>query len=173
MSTLIVCPLSRLAETATRLKADSVISLLAEGHAFHRPAERHLVFGFNDIHGAQKGLVHPQEAHVAKIVAFARAWNRAQPLLIHCWMGISRSPAAGPIAALALEPDQDEDDLATRLRHVAPTASPNVGLIAIADCMLGLKGALARAIHAIGRGAQACEGEPFLFPLRPEAAHDA
>jgi predicted protein tyrosine phosphatase len=95
-------------------------------------------------------------------------------MVIHCWLGISRSPAAAPITACALEPDQDEMALAERLRAASPFITPNARLIEIGDAMLGRGGRLIRAIRAIGRGADAFEGA-LLFRHqagRPGAAGD-
>ncbi|WP_099866338.1 tyrosine phosphatase family protein [Pararhizobium haloflavum] len=169
MSFIVVAPLSRIGEVAARYGAGNMISLLGEGHAFHRPgrvpADRHLHIGVNDIDKAMSGLVLAQEDHVRAIVEFARRWDRGTPLLVHCWMGISRSPAAALIAALACNPEQDDAALAQRLRRAAPAATPNSRLIAIGDEALGRGGALVAGVAAIGRGADAMEGEPFRFDI--------
>src|SRR5690349_193044 len=125
MTAILVSPLSRIAEIAVRHKAREMISLLAERQDFHRPAviaaHRHLTLGVNDIAFAGTGhLIAPQEAHVSAIIDFARAWDRSAPLLIHCWMGVSRSPAAALIASLAIQPDDDDVVLAARLRKASP-----------------------------------------------------
>ena len=170
MTTIVVSPLSRIAEMAVRHGAREMISLLAKGQDFHRPAvilkERHLLLGLNDITFAGSGdLIGPQDSHVDEIIRFAHAWDRAAPLLIHCWMGVSRSPAAAVIAALAIDPDQDDADLARRLRAASPFATPNARLIDIADAMLARNGRLKTAIRAIGRGADTDGNAPFLLPL--------
>jgi predicted protein tyrosine phosphatase len=176
VSFLVVSPLDAIAETAAQHRAGSMVSLLAEGQDFHRPGlipkDRHLVLGLNDIVADQAGLVLAQEAHVENLVDFARGWDRQAPMLIHCWMGISRSPAAAMIAALALEPDQDDMELALRLREAAPSASPNPRLVTIGDAMLGRGGALVQAVLAIGRGAEASQGTPFVLTLAPEEGDD-
>lgn len=177
MPHIVVSPLARIAEMAVRHKCLEMISLLAKDQNFHRPAVidplRHLLLGMNDISFAGRdGLVAPQEAHVVEIIDFARQWDRAAPLLIHCWMGVSRSPAAAVIAALAIEPDQDDGDLARRLRAASAFVTPNARLIEIGDHLLSRNGRLQAAIKAIGRGADADGNAPFLFPLLPEpAAH--
>lgn len=172
MSTIWVCPLSAVAETVTKQRAGSLISLLGEGHAFHRPAlipqDRHLHVGVNDIVAEQQNLVHPQERHVAAIIDFARTWDRSAPVVIHCWMGISRSPAAALIAALALAPDQDDHELARRLRVASPSATPNASLVAIGDELLKRDGRLVSAVGSIGRGVDALQGSPFRFDMEPE-----
>lgn len=170
MTAIVVSPLSRIAELAVRHKAVEMVSLLAKGQDFHRPAvisrDRHLILGVNDISFAGTGdLIAPGEAHVAAIIDFARSWDRSAPLLIHCWMGVSRSPAAAVIASLAVHPEEDDDMLARRLREASPYATPNARLIEIGDSMLGRNGRLIRAIAGIGRGADADGNAPFVLPL--------
>lgn len=172
MSHIVVCPLDRIAEVAVRHRAREMVTLMAAGQDFHRPgvidAGRHLKLEMNDISFSGSGkLVGPQEEHVGRLIGFVREWNRELPLLIHCWMGISRSPAAAVIAALALYPEQDERALAARLREASPHATPNARLIAIADRLLERQGRLISAISGIGRGADAGCGLPFTLSLTP------
>ncbi|MCO6186578.1 tyrosine phosphatase family protein [Rhizobium sp. L1K21] len=167
MPVIAVSSLSMIAETAVRLKSREMISLLSEGQHFHRPAvisaARHLLLGVNDISDEQDGLIAPQELHVRKIIDFAREWDQGSPLLVHCWFGVSRSPAAALIAALAVKPELDDLDLAQVLRKASPQASPNTRLIAIGDQLLGRGGKLIQAAQAINRGVE-YEGEkPFSF----------
>lgn len=170
MTAIVVSPLSRIAEMAVRHRAREMVSLLAAGQDFHRPAvidrERHLLLGMNDIAFAGTGdLVAPGESHVAAIIDFARGWDRSAPLLIHCWMGVSRSPAAALIASLAVHPEEEDSALALRLRTASPFATPNVRLIEIADVMLERQGRLVEAVKSIGRGADADGNAPFVLPL--------
>ena len=171
MSYIVVCRLNQIAETAVLHGAREMVSLLAENQEFHRPAvidpNRHLKLGLNDIAEVRPGLTAPGEAHVDRLIRFAHGWDRNAPLVVHCWLGISRSPAAAAIAALALEPDQDEMALAERLRAASPFVTPNARLIEIGDAMLGRGGRLKRAITAIGRGADAFEGGRFCLALCP------
>lgn len=170
MSLIVVSPLARIAEMAVRHKAREMISLLAANQDFHRPAviaaERHLKLAMNDITFAGTGdLIAPQEAHVAKIIEFARAWDQSAPLVVHCWMGVSRSPAAAMIASLAVAPEDDEDALAQRLRAASPFATPNIRLVEIGDDLLGRGGRFVKAVKALGRGADADGNTPFTLPL--------
>ncbi|QEE47240.1 protein tyrosine phosphatase [Rhizobium sp. WL3] len=170
MSLIVVSPLARIAEMAVRHKAREMISLLAANQDFHRPAviaaERHLKLAMNDITFAGTGdLIAPQEAHVARIIEFARAWDQTSPLVVHCWMGVSRSPAAAMIASLAVAPDDDDDALAKRLREASPFATPNIRLVEIGDEMLGRGGQFTKAVKALGRGADADGNTPFTLPL--------
>ncbi|WP_296435475.1 MULTISPECIES: tyrosine phosphatase family protein [unclassified Rhizobium] len=170
MTSIVVTPLARIAEMAVRHRAREMISLMAKEQSFHRPAvieaHRHLLLHMNDI--AFKGtgnLVAPDETHVREIIDFAAGWDQTAPLIVHCWMGVSRSPAAAVIAALSLRPDQSEVTLAQRLRAASPYATPNMRIIEIGDHLLGRDGRLVKAIKAIGRGADADGNAPFVLAL--------
>lgn len=170
MSYIVVSPLGRIAEMAIRHDAREMVSLMAKGQDFHRPGiidpARHLALGVNDITYAGSGdLIGPQETHVQQIIDFAKGWNRSQPLLIHCWMGVSRSPAAAILTALAVNPDQDDEALAKRLRASSPYATPNSRFIEIGDRVLGRGGRLIAAVKAIGRGADADGNAPFTMTV--------
>lgn len=166
---LYVCPLSRLHETVSRTGAGSIVTLITAGTPVTRPAsvaaDRHLLLSMNDIVEAAPDMTPPGAEHVERLIAFARAWDRARPKVIHCFAGISRSTAAAYIVAAALAPERDEAELAATLRRASPTATPNARLIALADDMLSRRGRMADAIRAIGRGADAFEGVPFELPL--------
>jgi Predicted protein tyrosine phosphatase len=171
MPYIVVCRLDQIAEAAVRHGAREMVSLVSADQNFHRPgvidANRHLNLGVNDIVEEQENLVAPGEDHVARIIRFAAGWDQRAPLLVHCWLGISRSPAAALVTALAVEPDQDEEALARRLRAASPFVTPNARLIDIADGMLARSGRLRRAVHAIGRGADAMQGDIFSLAVRP------
>jgi predicted protein tyrosine phosphatase len=172
MSAIVVCPLASIAELSVRHGVREMVSLIAEKQDFHRPgviaAHRHLKLAMNDIGFAgSNGLVAPSEGHVEQLITFVHSWDQAAPLVIHCWMGVSRSPAAAVIAVLALHPEEDDFSLAARLRKVAPHATPNSRLIEIGDRMLGRDGQLVSAIKSIGRGAETDGRASFVLPLRP------
>ena len=166
MPRIIVSPLKTIGEMAARHNAREMITLIAEKHDFHRPGiidpARHLSVIVNDIAFAGKdGLIAPQESHVAEIIDFAQRWDQSSPLLIHCWMGVSRSPAAALIAALAALPELDDGELARTLRRASAQASPNTRLIEIGDKALGRDGRLIAGVKAIGRGADYQGDAPF------------
>lgn len=170
MSEIIVSPLSRIAEMAVRHKSREMVTLIAKEQAFHRPAvisaDRHLTLQMNDItfKGNEK-LIAPDDVHIQTLIDFAREWDQSAPLLVHCWMGVSRSPAAAILVALAVKPDEDDAILAARLRTVSPFATPNARIIEIGDRLLERNGALISAVKAIGRGADTDGNVPFVFPL--------
>lgn len=164
-----VTPLSRLVETLAATQARDLISLLSVGAAFERPAglepARCLNLAMHDIVEERDGLIAPSREHVAAILDFARGWDRQAPLVVHCYAGISRSTAAAYAIAAALDPARDVDELAQELRHAAPSATPNLRIVQLADELLGRGGRMTDAIRAIGRGADAFEGEPFGLKL--------
>lgn len=82
----------------------------------------------------------------AKLIAFAKNWNRQAPLLIHCHQGVARSMAAAYIAMCAVENETCEKSIAARLRAAAPHADPNLLLISEADELLGRDDRMVEAI---------------------------
>jgi len=122
----------------------------------------------NDIAVNQAGLTAPETKHVKALLSFAQDWYQTaekHPLLIHCWMGISRSTAAAFIIACAVAPHRLEQEIAAQLRFAAPFATPNARLIALADDLLARQGRMAEAIRQIGRGAFASTGQPFILEV--------
>ncbi|MCC2689315.1 MAG: hypothetical protein K0S21_2118 [Rhizobiaceae bacterium] len=166
-----VCPLSRVDTTVAACGAGRLVSLLATGTAVLRPpaiAEQdHLWLSLHDIAEARDGMILPGELHVRKLLDFARSWDLAKPMVIHCYAGISRSTASAYIVAAALAPDRDEFELAGTLRRLSPTATPNPLLIELADGLLGRQGRMVDAVRQIGRGTEAFEGEPFMLGIEP------
>jgi predicted protein tyrosine phosphatase len=165
MPTLHVSSLSRLHETVASVKASHVVTLINVNTVVERPPgispEHHLFIGMSDIVSPLDGHVVPAQEHVERVLRFVREWDRAAPIVIHCWAGISRSTAGAFITACALSPDRDEDEFARRLRAASPSATPNARLVAIADALLGRDGRMVAAVERIGRGADAFEGAPF------------
>lgn len=169
MPSLHVSPLSKLHETVAAVRASHLVTLINANTVVERPASipesRHLFLGLSDVVAPMDGHVVPAQEHVGRFLAFVRHWDRNAPLVIHCWAGISRSTAAAYIAACALGPQRDEEDIAQALRAASPSATPNARLVAIADEALGRNGRMIAAIDRIGRGADAFEGTPFALQL--------
>jgi predicted protein tyrosine phosphatase len=162
---IVVCSLRASHEQVVRAKASHVISILSPDSEFPDfpsiVGQQHLKLSFNDVGIATTGLKAPESHDMMKLLHFIRAWDRARPLLIHCWAGVSRSTAAAYIATCLLKPHQNEEELASLLRKASPSATPNPMLIALADQALGREGRMRKAISDIGRGADAFEGGPF------------
>lgn len=160
-----VCSLARLNETVEACRARHVVTLVRDETRMFRPngvePGNHLWLQMDDIADPIDGLIAPNEEHVEQLIEFVHRWDRAQPLVVHCFAGISRSTAAAFIAACALGPERDEAEIASRLRAASPTATPNPRLVSLADARLGRQGRMARAIEQIGFGLAAYEADPF------------
>jgi predicted protein tyrosine phosphatase len=168
---LIVAPLHEVAGLAARHQPSHLISLASPGHVdapLAKASPHRLDLRFNDIAEPREGLTTPTEADVAALLAFAASWDGARPLLIHCWAGVSRSTAAAYVIACDRTAPGREADWAVRLRSLAPTATPNPLMVALADRLLNRDGAMTRAVAAIGRGAETAWGQAFELDLSPE-----
>ena len=169
MPRLHVCSLALIDETVARTGARSLVTLLSPGTPVARPAaippERHLYLAVSDIIAAVPGQALPEPAHLDTLLDFLHEWDRAEPLVIHCYAGVSRSTAAAFIAACALNPARDEFEIARAIRAASPTATPNARLVALADDRLEREGRMNDAIAAIGPGEYCFEGTPFALEL--------
>lgn len=158
-----VCPQSQLERAIASGGAPRVLASMSKTDGPVRPtgiAENdYLALLFNDITEPREGLVAPSAEMVAAALAFAAADDR--PLVVHCYAGVSRSPAFAYAIACMRGPERDEAEIATELRGASPSATPNRLIVALADAALGRDGRMVAAIEAIGRGADAFEGETF------------
>lgn len=166
-----VCSIAKLQEVVNATGSRHVVSLVRDDELIVRERRllekrgfdvaNHLWLQMDDIADPIEGLIAPGEQHVQQLVDFAGRWDRATPLVVHCYAGISRSTAAAFITACALSPAADESEIAARLRAASPTATPNARLVALGDSFLGRRGRMVRAISRIGPGIGAYEAEPF------------
>jgi predicted protein tyrosine phosphatase len=165
-----VCSLSRLHETVEETGARHVVSLLGDEARLLRPPgvaqENHLWLCLHDISSPLDGHIMPGEEHVATLLDFVRNWDRKAPLVVHCYMGISRSTASAFASVCALNPQRDEMSIAQALRRASPTATPNIRIVSLADKILDRNGRMIAAVETIGRGAMTnTEAEPFRLDL--------
>lgn len=171
---IIVCPLSRAPQIAREHRPSHIVSLLDPGTPFPVIAghadERHLRLEVHDIAAETEGLDAVCDRRMRTILDFVSSWRRDEPILIHCYAGISRSTATAFITACAHNPERDEEEIALALRAASPTATPNRRFIALADAALGRGGRMTRAIQAIGIGApqwpEISEARPFTIAAR-------
>lgn len=166
--TIIVCPLSRAPDVARMNNVSHVVSLLDPDTPFpviRQVGDRHLRLEVHDIENDEEGMDPLCATRTKHILDFVGGWDRRQPILIHCYAGISRSTATAFITACAHNPNIDERIIADALREASPTATPNRRFVALADAALGRNGRMTAAIEAIGRGyprwPDIREAEPF------------
>jgi predicted protein tyrosine phosphatase len=166
---IIVCSLREAQNQISLYGAKRAVTILGPGTDLPRfdgvEPDDHLRLTFHDIAAPVPGLEPPQNRDMQNFLDFMGGWDKQQPMVIHCWAGISRSTAAGYIANCLLQPDADEHHLAQRLRDISPSATPNPMLIALADEALGRGGRMKQAIQSIGRGEDAFEGTPFKLEI--------
>jgi len=164
-----VCSLSRLHQTVRQTGARHMVTLLKDVELVQRPGgitlENHLILGMDDITGPIDGYVAPAHEHVVRLIDFVRNWDRAAPMVMHCYAGISRSTAGAYVAACAIDSSSRFGLSAQALRLASPSATPNLRIVALADRTLGRGGRMTAAIEHIGRGVLAFEGDPFRLEL--------
>jgi predicted protein tyrosine phosphatase len=170
---IIVSPLSRVIDIAQEKRPSHVVSLLDPGSPFpvlrEHVHDRHFRLEIHDIESDIEGMDAVCADRMKMILGFVSAWTPEDPILIHCYAGISRSTATAFITACAHNPGADEEEIALALRAASPTASPNRRFVALADAELGRGGRMSRAIDKIGRGPpwyEIGEAQPFVLGAR-------
>jgi predicted protein tyrosine phosphatase len=151
-----------------KVRPSRVVSLLSPYDAFPifsgLAADCHLQVPIHDIAQDIGDWRAPGQDDAERLIQFVETWDRAAPILIHCWAGISRSTASAFITACVHNPSTDEGEIAETLRTASPTAFPNPRLVAHADAVLGRSGRMSKAVARIGRGQIAEEARPFFIP---------
>ena len=108
---------------------------------------------FHDIIEPVDGRILPTPEHMAEILRFgddlaaSSTERREGHLLVHCYMGVSRSTAAMLALLAQASPDDPEARLFERLRSIRPAAWPNSRMIAFADEQLGRGGRLSMELR--------------------------
>lgn len=170
MPKIFVAPLSGIAEAIDAHGPSHLISLLDPHHMIETPKgidpARHLKVGVNDIHEPRADAIAPGELHVKELLSFIDGWDHRDPLLIHCWAGISRSTASMFITLCHANPQASELEIARDLRVEAPHAQPNRLLVRHADKLLGRNGRMVEAVEAMSPARIVFEGHLFHMPSR-------
>lgn len=108
---------------------------------------------FDDVVKHFEGYQAPVERDVAAVLRFGEHLAADRPkadrhhVLVHCWMGISRSTASAAILLAQHAPGHERDCFAS-LYEVRPRCWPNSRMIGFADQLMGRKGALVEAYEA-------------------------
>jgi predicted protein tyrosine phosphatase len=164
-----VCSLAALPEIVKMTGASHVLTVMGNVGQVQRPVSvlpaNHLKVSMDDITEAMEGYTVPSETHIEQVLSFVRGWDRAAPMVIHCYAGVSRSTASAFAAACMLNPHRDEMEIARKIRTASPIASPNRLIVTLADKALGRDGRMVRALDEIGPATMMVEGKPFLVEL--------
>ena len=148
---IIVCSLKDLETVCKSVKPSHLISVIDPGYAPNTPngVKNHLKLGFDDITEVNSNnhifrlntdevpQLPPNINHTNTIIEFSKTWKKSQPIVIHCWCGVSRSMATA--CYLMCKEDALNIDRNIRyLRSVAPHANPNKVLIKLFEDSLHL-----------------------------------
>lgn len=167
---IIITSLADMPTIVKRARPSHMISLLDPDSMVDTPRslrpERHLKVGVNDIWEPAAGLIHPTANVVEDILRFGRTWAPLDPMLVHCWAGISRSSATAFILACERCPRTPERTIAEHLRKVSVAATPNPLMVQLADDMLGRGGRMVDAVRAIGQGTLLFPNPHYELPVR-------
>jgi predicted protein tyrosine phosphatase len=146
------------------LRPSHLISIIQPAYQPDRPDEienaNHHRVGVDDISEPMDDRLLIDSDDVRALVDFIHTWDPdSGSLLVHCWAGVSRSTATALIAHVM----KTDDPLraATALRLAAPYAFPNRRIIALADEVLGLNGALIDAREAMGESTESVAEAPL------------
>jgi predicted protein tyrosine phosphatase len=164
-ATVHVCALRHLPDMMEQTRARHLVSAI---DGYFQPAtpptieaDRHLRLEMHDIVEARPDATLPARHHVLKLIEFVRGWDRREPMLIHCYAGLSRSTAAAFITLCAINPETPEETIAQALRRSSDTAVPNKLFVALADAELGRAGRMSAALAGMAPHRFAAECEPF------------
>lgn len=165
-----VCSLDDMPEIVRDVRPEYLVSVVESDWQPPTPSEispeRHLRLEIHDIGQPLSGYIVPEEHHIATLIDFLSACDPDSSVLLHCFAGISRSPAAALIA-LVLDAEGQETEAAQMLRRAAPHAYPNRRMIELADELLGRNGRLMAALDAMGPGEFSQFGPLVELPGRP------
>jgi predicted protein tyrosine phosphatase len=169
MPRILVTPLSALEDAIESHCPSHIVTLLSPEHMIETPsgfpAQRHLKLGVNDIADPGAGENPPSRVHIDRLLAFSRDWDARQPLLIHCWAGISRSMASAYAVLCDRAGPGREVEMALAIRKAASHANPNLLLVRHADAALGRGGRMIEALKVMGPPLQVTEGVTTALPL--------
>lgn len=169
MSLILVTPLSALDDVMRTYGPSHLVTLLSPEFMIDTPRgfaqERHLRLGVNDICDPSMGTHPPVEDHIAALLEFTREWDGSQPMVMHCWAGISRSMAAAFTVLCDRSWEGAEFRIAREMRSRAAHAYPNRLIVRLADDLLMRNGKMLEAVEGMGPPEPAEEGEPVELPL--------
>ena len=172
MSRILVTPLSAVPDVIRSHRPSHLVTLLSPEHMIETPKgfreDRHLRLGVNDVVDVNAGENPPAREHIEELLAFTRNWPAEDPILVHCWAGISRSTAAAYIVLCDLHGPGHEQAIARALRARAPHAQPNRLMIRHADALLKREQRMVDAIQSMGEARVVYEGEVAELPLTLE-----
>ena len=130
------------------MEAKYLVSLMSQSSMIETPSaiapENHLKLAMDDITGPVEGYTAPNRRHIEQLLDFGNRLDASSEVVVHCVMGMSRSPAAVLILLAQHNPGR-EAEIADAFFHEAPQIRPNRLLLEIGDEMLDCSGDLLSA----------------------------
>ena len=130
------------------MEARYLVSLMSPSSMIETPPaiapENHLKLSIDDVTGPVDGYIAPSRAHIDRLLEFGNLLDDNSEVVVHCSMGMSRSPAA-VIIMLAQHNPGREAEIADAFFREAPQTSPNKLLLKFGDEALGCNGDLLSA----------------------------
>ena len=141
---IVVCSLKDLETVCESIKPSHLISVIDPGYAPKTPKNvgKHLKLGFDDIleinpsnhmfrlNTEEVPQLPPNNDHVNSIAEFTNTWDEENPIVIHCWCGVSRSMATATYL-MCKKNNTNIDRNIKYIRHIAPHANPNTLLLSL------------------------------------------
>ena len=157
---IIVCSLKDLENVCDSVKPSHVISVIDPGYAPETPigVKHHLKLGFDDIIEINENnnifrlntdeipQLIPNSNHTDSIIEFSNTWDKQNPIVIHCWCGVSRSMATAAYL-LCREDSLNIDQNVRYIRSLAPHANPNKVLISLFENSLQINSEITEAFE--------------------------
>jgi predicted protein tyrosine phosphatase len=130
------------------MEAKYLVSLMSPVSMIATPStitsDNHIKLEMDDIEAAAEGYIVPSRAHVEVLLDFGDRLDANTEVVVHCAMGMSRSPAAVMILLAQWNPGREKEIVDVVFRG-APRAHPNRLLLHIGDDLLGCGGDLVSA----------------------------
>ena len=161
---IIVCSLKDVSSVCESIKPNYLISVIDPGFIPKTPKgiNYHLKLGFDDIEMISKKnsiyrkideeskidyepkQILPNNDHINKIIEFLSLWNKSDPIVIHCWCGVSRSMAVATYILCKLNIKKTESTI-KYIRNIAAHANPNKLMLKMFEEQLNIKGQMINA----------------------------
>lgn len=103
------------------------------------------------------------ESQISALIDFTHRWGGTRPLVVNCYAGRSRSPAALIIVLAAMHSGR-ERQIVDMVANGAPHALPNQHVIELGDRLLGCDGRLIAAVEAMPEPIRGYTGTAFFDP---------
>lgn len=111
----------------------------------HHYGANHLIQRFEDAQVPMAGWVNPEPEHVEEVLEFTKNLRTGDRLLVHCHMGLRRSPAMA--LGILIQHGMTPNDAITHLTEVRPISKPNRLITQFVDEHFELGGELVQLVN--------------------------